>query len=143
MDNTNTTVKIRAAWVELAKEESAEVTCHATQYHTDLIAYRFCLICSAHNLQLAVLRRLDVAVSHLRDLLTHECAYRSLHLPTLTYLSAHTPSSPQIRCVVLTTSKEVCFSLAALRLADPNTAPEDRREIKKVGAAVSTHDRDT
>ena len=39
---------------------------------------------------------------------------------------------PQIRCIVLRTPKEVCFSLAALRLADPSTPQEDRREISKV-----------
>ena len=38
----------------------------------------------------------------------------------------------QIRCIVLRTPKEVCFSLAALRLADPSTPQEDRREISKV-----------
>ena len=38
----------------------------------------------------------------------------------------------KIRCLVLRTSKEICFSLATFRLADPRTSVEDRREIGRV-----------
>jgi bifunctional polynucleotide phosphatase/kinase len=38
----------------------------------------------------------------------------------------------QIRCVVLNTPKDVCFSLAAFRLADPRTTNADRRDIDKI-----------
>ena len=143
VDNTNAAVKIRAAWIELAKEEGAEVSqlyriydAASLSHCSGILSLR--VICVSYrviynSLLHMILTSLSLNTAIIRATRVHKA---HSHLPTLTYLSADILSSHQIRCVLLNTSKEICFSLAALRLADPSTAPEDRREIKKVGATV-------
>jgi hypothetical protein len=42
-----------------------------------------------------------------------------------------------VRCIVLKVPKETCFALAAFRLLDPTTRPEDKRRIDKI--VIHTH----
>lgn len=59
-------------------------------------------------------------------------AFQSLIKSTIFEHFVSIISPLQIRCIYLQTPKNVCFSLSSLRLADPRTTEEDRRQISSV-----------